>query len=148
MTLSDLSRAYEFLALIVGPGLLVGIALRGIRMSSYWWSFLQLCNRYRERRGVGTEQLRLHYVTMCRREDWNFVPGKTFIVHYDDKSVMTPAELRKPVLVLAGTQKKILEGPIYYPLEYTDAALICRSMEANRPVGCFEGRRVMGGFAQ
>src|SRR5215212_189669 len=45
-------------------------------------------------------------------------PGRTFVVHYDEESVMVPAELRKLVAVLAGTDKKLLEGPIYYPLEY------------------------------
>ena len=235
MTFGDLWRAYETSFLIVGPVLLVGIALMGIRMSSYWWSFLLFWNRYRERTAVTTEQLRevavpnikiqittrgsagssevilrgirnvvnladedpefygsfmsveivtesqdqaalmertfsraavkvsalvlpseystpnetkmkargLHYATVRRREGWNFVSGKTFIVHYDEESVMTPDELRKLVLVLASTDKKILEGPIYYPLEYTDASVICRGMEANRPVGCFECRHVM-----
>jgi hypothetical protein len=57
--------------------------------------------------------------------------------------VMTPPELKKLIFRLARTDKKILEGPIYYPLEYTEAASICRSMEANRPVGCFECRQVM-----
>jgi hypothetical protein len=85
----------------------------------------------------------LHYATERRRDGWNFIPGKTFIVHYDEESVMTPDELRKLVLVLSRTDKRILEGPIYYPLEYTNAAVICRSMEANRPVGCFECRHVM-----
>jgi hypothetical protein len=56
---------------------------------------------------------------------------------------MVPAELRKLIAVLAGTDKKILEGPIYYPLEYADASPICRAMEANRPIGCFECRQVM-----
>jgi hypothetical protein len=85
----------------------------------------------------------LHYATVRRRAGWNFRQGRTFIVHYDEESVMMPNELRKLMAVLARTDKKILEGPIYYPLEYTDAALICRGMEANRPVGCFECRHVM-----
>ena len=56
---------------------------------------------------------------------------------------MVPGELRKLIAVLTETDKKILEGPIYYPLEYTDASAICRAMEANRPIGCFECRHVM-----
>ena len=235
MSLGDLWRAYETLFILVGPALLVGIALMGVRMSSYWWSFLLFWGRYRERTAVTTEQLRemavphikiqittrgsagssevilrgirnvvnlaeedpefygsfmsveivtesaeqaalmertfarapvkvsalvlppdystpngtklkargLHYATMRRREGWNATLGKTFIVHYDEESVMVPAELRKLVLVLARTDKLILEGPIYYPLEYTQAATLCRGMEANRPVGCFECRHVM-----
>jgi hypothetical protein len=85
----------------------------------------------------------LHYVVERRRGGWNAKRGRTFVVHYDEESVMTPPELRKLVVVLAGTDKKILEGPIHYPLEYLDAAVLCRSMEANRPVGCFECREVM-----
>jgi hypothetical protein len=56
---------------------------------------------------------------------------------------MTPVELRKLIATLAKTDKKLLEGPIYYPLEYMNASAICRAMEANRPVGCFECRHVM-----
>jgi len=85
----------------------------------------------------------LHYAVECRRAGWNAKPGRTFIVHFDEESVMLPGELRKLVAVLAGTDKKVLEGPIYYPLEYMNATAICRAMEANRPVGCFECRHVM-----
>ncbi len=70
-------------------------------------------------------------------------PGKTFIVHYDEESVFTPAELRKLIKVLASTTCSVLEGPIYYPLEYSQASVLCRTMEANRPAGCFECRHVM-----
>ena len=56
---------------------------------------------------------------------------------------MLPGELRKLMACLATTNKKVLEGPIYYPLEYMEASPICRAMEANRPVGCFECRQVM-----
>ena len=85
----------------------------------------------------------LHYAVERRRDGWNAKPGKTFIVHYDEESVLLPSEFRKLVKHLVGTDKKILEGPIYYPLEYLDASVLCRAMEANRPVGCFECRRVM-----
>ncbi len=86
----------------------------------------------------------LHYAVERRREGWNWKrPGRTFIVHYDEESVMTPSELRKLIACLATTDKKLLEGPIYYPLEYMAAAPVCRAMEANRPVGCFECRHVM-----
>lgn len=85
----------------------------------------------------------LHYAVEQRRAGWNRKPGRCFIVHYDEESVFVPSELRKLIGVLATTDKKVLEGPIYYPLEYMDSSVICRSMEANRPVGCFECRRVM-----
>jgi hypothetical protein len=85
----------------------------------------------------------LHYAVEWRRAGWNRKPGRTFIVHYDEESVMVPGELRKLLRVLSETHKKILEGPIYYPLEYIDASAMCRAMEANRPIGCFECRHVM-----
>lgn len=85
----------------------------------------------------------LHYAVEQRRAGWNVKAGRTFIVHYDEESVMPPEELRKLISVLASTDKKILEGPIYYPLEYLDASVICRAMEANRPIGCYECRHVM-----
>jgi hypothetical protein len=85
----------------------------------------------------------LHYAVEQRRAGWNKVDGRTFIVHYDEESVMTPSELRKLFMRLATTDKKILEGPIYYPLEYMQASPLCRAMEANRPIGCYECRHVM-----
>jgi hypothetical protein len=57
--------------------------------------------------------------------------------------VLEPDELRKLIHYLATTDKKLTEGPILYPLEYLDAHTLCRSMEANRPLGCFECRHVM-----
>jgi hypothetical protein len=85
----------------------------------------------------------LHYMVELRRRGFNHKPGRTFIVHFDEESVMEPDELRKLIHYLATTDKKITEGPIYYPLEYGLASLICQAMEANRPVGCFECREVM-----
>lgn len=85
----------------------------------------------------------LHYVVEQRRALWNRKPGRTFIVHYDEESVMVPAELRKLIDCLASTGKRILEGPIYYPLDYMRASALCRAMEANRPIGCYECRHVM-----
>jgi hypothetical protein len=56
---------------------------------------------------------------------------------------MVPDELRKLLKLLATTHHKVLEGPIHYPLEYLNTSPLCRSMEANRPIGCFECRHVM-----
>ena len=78
-----------------------------------------------------------------RRQGLHRKPGRTFIVHFDEESVMEPAELRKLMHFLASTDKKLTEGPIYYPLEYSLTSLVCRAMEANRPIGCFECREVM-----
>lgn len=85
----------------------------------------------------------MHYVVELRRQGFNRKPGKTFIFHYDEDSVMVPDELRKLIHYLATTDKRLTEGPIYYPLEYDLASVICQAMEANRPVGCFECREVM-----
>jgi hypothetical protein len=78
-----------------------------------------------------------------RRRGFNRKAGPTFIVHYDEESVMEPDELRKLMHYLAGTPARLSEGPIYYPLDYSEASMICRAMEANRPIGCFECREVM-----
>lgn len=85
----------------------------------------------------------LHYMVEQRRKAFNRKLGRTVIVHYDEESVMQPLELRRLLHYLALTDKKLTEGPIYYPLEYKDASVICRAMEANRPIGCFECRDVM-----
>jgi hypothetical protein len=85
----------------------------------------------------------LHFAVERRRAGWNRKPGRTFILHYDEESVMVPVELRKLLRVLAATPHRVLEGPIHYPLEYLNTSPLCRSMEANRPIGCFECRHVM-----
>ena len=85
----------------------------------------------------------LHFAVERRRSGWNKKDGKSWIVHYDEESVMVPAELRKLLKVLTSTQHRVLEGPIHYPLEYLATSPLCRSMEANRPIGCFECRHVM-----
>ena len=85
----------------------------------------------------------LHFAVEQRRAGWNKKSGKTWIVHYDEESVMVPAELRKLLKVLVATRHQVLEGPIHYPLEYLKTSSLCRSMEANRPIGCFECRHVM-----
>jgi Glycosyl transferase family group 2 len=98
---------------------------------------------YQTPNGTGLKARALHYAVEARRLGWNSVPGRVFIVHFDEESVMLPGELRKLLYVLATTDKSILEGPIYYPLEYQHASALCKSMEANRPAGCFECRMVM-----
>lgn len=98
---------------------------------------------YRTAAGTGLKARGLHYAVEARRAGWNFIPGRVFIVHFDEESVMMPGELRKLIKVLADTDKRILEGPIYYPLEYQNSSIVCKSMEANRPAGCFECRVVM-----
>ena len=99
--------------------------------------------QYRTPKGTLLKARGLHYMVELRRRGLNRKPGQTFIVHYDEESVIVPDEMKKLVYYLAKTDKKLTEGPIYYPLDYRNASLICRAMEANRPVGCFECREVM-----
>jgi Glycosyl transferase family group 2 len=98
---------------------------------------------YRPPNGTKLKARALHYMIELRRRGFNHKPGRSFIVHYDEESVMEPDELRKLIHYLANTSKQLSEGPIFYPLEYTDASMICRAMEANRPIACFECRKVM-----
>jgi hypothetical protein len=98
---------------------------------------------YQTPNGTRLKARALHYMVELRRRGLNRKPGKTFIVHYDEESVMEPGELRKLMSYLATTDKRLTEGPIYYPLEYGEASVFCRAMEANRPIGCFECREVM-----
>lgn len=106
-------------------------------------SALVLPPEYETPNGTRFKARGMHYLVEQRRAGWNRTSGRTFIVHYDEESVMPPSELRKLLAVLATTEKKVLEGPIYYPLEYSQTGILCRAMEANRPVGCFECRSVM-----
>lgn len=98
---------------------------------------------YETPRGTQLKARGLHYMVELRRQGFNRKRGRTVIVHYDEESVMESLELRRLFYYLALTDKKLTEGPIYYPLEYRDASVICRAMEANRPIGCFECRDVM-----
>lgn len=98
---------------------------------------------YQPPNGTRFKARALHYIVEMRRRGFNRKPGRTVIVHYDEESVMSPLELRRLFFFLAQTDKKLTEGPIYYPLDYFDASIFCRAMEANRPIGCFECRAVM-----
>jgi hypothetical protein len=102
-----------------------------------------LPKEYETPKGTMMKARALHYMVELRRQGFNRKPGRTFIVHYDEESVMEPPELRKLFHYLATTGKKLSEGPIVYPLEFTDASSICRAMESTRPMGCYECREVM-----
>ncbi len=104
---------------------------------------LPILGDYETPKGTLMKARALHYMVELRRKGFNRKPGRTFIVHYDEESVMEPDELRKLIHYLATTGKKLTEGPIIYPLEFTDATTICRAMESVRPIGCHECREVM-----
>jgi cellulose synthase/poly-beta-1,6-N-acetylglucosamine synthase-like glycosyltransferase len=98
---------------------------------------------YETPEGTGLKARALHYMVELRRLGFNRKPGRTFIVHYDEESVMEPGELRKLIHYLATTDKKLTEGPIFYPLNYGNASILGQAVEAHRPIGCFECRGVM-----
>jgi Glycosyl transferase family group 2 len=119
------------------------LLLEMFRRSPLSVSTVVIPEEYRTSAGTLKKARSLQYMVEKRRSGWGRRPGKTFIVHYDEESVIEPGEMRKLLRCLSTTDKKILEGPIYYPLEYTSASILCRTMEANRPMGCFECRSVM-----
>ena len=99
--------------------------------------------RYQTPNGTQLKARQLHYLVELRRVGWNRKPGKTFIIHFDEDTLMVPAEFRKMLAHLAYTNKSLLTGPIYYPLEYDDSTRLSRTAEASRPMTCFECRHVM-----
>jgi hypothetical protein len=98
---------------------------------------------YETPNGTQLKARQMHYLTELRRMGHNRKPGRTFIIHFDEDTLMVPAEFRKMIAHLAYTDKSLLTGPIYYPLEYDDASKLARATEASRPITCFECRHVM-----
>lgn len=76
----------------------------------------------------------LHYMVERHREN----PRDSYIIHYDEESVLTENNLARLVRNLLKTPMGISEGTISYPLEWTDAHMMCRTMESSRPFGCHE----------
>lgn len=93
---------------------------------------------YETPNGTQLKARALHYMVELRRQGINYKPGRCFIAHYDEESLLPAEELKKLLCHLATTQKQLLEGPIYYALEYRSASVLCRAMEASRPIGSFE----------
>jgi hypothetical protein len=73
----------------------------------------------------------LHYMVELRRRGLNRQPGQTFIVHFDEDSVMLPAEVKKLLAFLAKTRKRLLAGPVHYALSYRTASALSRAMQAH-----------------
>ncbi|MBV8087383.1 MAG: sortase, partial [Chloroflexi bacterium] len=78
-----------------------------------------------------------------RRSGFNHRPGRTFVVHFDEETVITEPHLLLLVDYLATTPRPLSQGPILYPLEWAKSPWICRAMEATRPFGCSECAEVM-----
>lgn len=81
----------------------------------------------------------LHYMVELHRKS----PSDSFIVHYDEESVLTEDNLARLVRNLITKQYGISEGTISYPLEWNDSHAMCRTMESSRPFGCHECYLVM-----
>lgn len=85
----------------------------------------------------------LHYMAEQRRSGINARPGRTYIVHLDEETLVTEPHLLLLVDYLSRAPRPVSQGPIFYPLEWTTAPWICRSLECTRPFGCSECARVM-----
>jgi hypothetical protein len=85
----------------------------------------------------------LHYMVERRRQGWNAKPGRTFIVHLDEETLVTDEHFFVLASYLSGDPRPISQGPIVYPLEWGRAPWMCRAMESLRPFGCSECARVM-----
>lgn len=89
----------------------------------------------------------LHYAVEKYKQ--SIIDNNTYIVHFDEESVIESKNIR---LLYDEINQAYLKGVditcgcIYYPLEYKDANILCRSMEANRAfvepecaMGCLTG---------
>ncbi|MDQ6856778.1 MAG: IPT/TIG domain-containing protein [Candidatus Dormibacteraeota bacterium] len=85
----------------------------------------------------------LHYMVEKRRTGWNRLQGRTFIVHFDEETLVTESHLLVLVDYLSDNPRPVSQGPIVYPLEWKKIPWICRALESTRPFGCSECARVM-----
>lgn len=89
---------------------------------------------YQTPKGTQLKARALHYMVEIHRK----TPRNSYIIHYDEESVLTEDNLARLVRNLLRTPMGISEGSISYPLEWEDSHLICRTMESSRPFGCHE----------
>lgn len=85
----------------------------------------------------------LHYMVEKRRTGWNRLQGRTFIVHFDEETLVTESHLLVLIDYLSDNPRPVSQGPIVYPLEWKKIPWICRALESTRPFGCSECARVM-----
>jgi LPXTG-site transpeptidase (sortase) family protein len=85
----------------------------------------------------------LHYLVEQRLAGFNAKPGRTFIVHLDEETVVTEPHVMVLLDYLSKDPKPLSQGPIFYPLEWAQTPWICRAIESTRPFGCAECARVM-----
>ncbi len=70
-------------------------------------------------------------------------PSNSYVVHFDEESVLTPDNLARIVYHLCQKPVGISEGMISYGLDWNDTTLLNKAMESNRPFGCHECYSVM-----
>jgi LPXTG-site transpeptidase (sortase) family protein len=85
----------------------------------------------------------LHHLVERRLQGFNAKPGKTFIVHLDEETVVTEPHVMVLLEYLSNDPRPLSQGPILYPLEWTQTPWLCRAIESTRPFGCAECARVM-----
>jgi LPXTG-site transpeptidase (sortase) family protein len=85
----------------------------------------------------------LHHLVEQRLAGFNAKPGRTFIVHLDEETVVTEPHVMVLLDYLSKDPKPLSQGPILYPLEWAQTPWICRAIESTRPFGCAECARVM-----
>lgn len=116
---------------------------RRFATSSLRVSAVTLPADYATPNGTQLKARALHYLVERRREGWNSRDGRTFIVHFDEETLVTEGHLMVLVDYLTGKPRLVSQGPIVYPLEWKNTPWICRALESTRPFGCSECARVM-----
>ena len=104
---------------------------------------LRLPESYATPNGSRLKARALHYLVELRRDGFNTKDRRTFIVHFDEETVMTEPHVMILVDYLTRDPKPISQGPILYPLEWNNAPRLCQAIESTRPFGCSECARVM-----
>ena len=98
---------------------------------------------YETPNGTRLKARAMHFMVERRLAGWNAKPGRTFIVHLDEETLVTGEHLLVLVDYLTGDPRPVSQGPILYPLEWAKSPWMCRAMESLRPFGCSECARVM-----
>ena len=104
---------------------------------------VQLPADYQTPNGTKLKARALQYMVEKRRAGWNHRDGLTFIVHFDEETLVTESHLLVLIDYLSGAPRPVSQGPIVYPLEWSKTPWICRALESTRPFGCSECARVM-----
>jgi egghead protein (zeste-white 4 protein) len=98
---------------------------------------------YETPRGTKLKARALQYVVERRLATAPLQRGESYIVHFDEETVVTDSHLLVLVEYLSGDPKPVSQGPILYPLEWEETPWICKALESMRPFGCSECARVM-----